>query len=311
MSLLFVIFALLMKQTTLKKEYTFEGRGLHSGRLAHMTLCPAPVNTGIVFNRVDLGPAAMVEAVAENVSSTARSTTISKGRVCVRTIEHVLSALTGLGVDNAIIKLDAPEVPILDGSASAYAEAICADGLQEQEEERKWIELDKEVVVENKSRGSYIKFIPSEEPSFEVTIDFNSHVLGVQTFSFSSTTDYKEEVAPCRTFCFFHEIQKLAAFGLVKGGSLNNAIVIVERPASERQLRNMAKAFRQPVVSVSPEGYLSNVVLRFPDECCRHKLLDLMGDLRLIGGFPKAKVVAYKPGHKLNTGAAKQIRNTK
>ena len=295
-----------MKQKTLKREYTFEGKGLHSGKFAHMTLCPAPVGTGIRFLRTDIGPDAYVDAVAANVSSTARSTTISRGKVSVGTIEHLLSAFTGLGVDNALVKIDAAEVPILDGSALSYVEAIVPDGLSEQDAEREWIEITEEVTVTDR-RGGYVKLIPSAEPSYEVTIDFDSKVLGVQTFTCDSSTDYAAEVAPCRTFCFLHEIQRLLTFGLVKGGALDNAIVIVEKPVSERQLRRMAKSFNQPVVSVSESGYLSNVSLRFPDECCRHKLLDIMGDLRLIGGFPKAKVVAYKPGHRLNTSMARKL----
>lgn len=299
-----------MKQKTLKREYTFEGKGLHSGKFAHMTLCPAPVGTGIRFLRTDIGPSAFVDATADNVSSTARSTTISKGKATVGTIEHLLSAFTGLGVDNALVKIDAAEVPILDGSARFYAEAIFQDGLEEQDAERQWIEIKEEVEVTDR-RGGYVKLIPSDEPSYEVTIDFDSKVLGVQTFSFDFSTEYASEVAPCRTFCFFHEIQRLLTFGLVKGGALDNALVIAEKPVTERQLRRMAKAFNQPVVSVAENGYLSNVELRFPDECCRHKLLDLMGDLRLIGGFPKAKIVAYKPGHRLNTSMASKIIESK
>lgn len=297
-----------MKQNTLKREYAFEGKGLHSGRVAHMVLCPAPCGTGIRFHRVDLGEDAFVDALAENVSSTARSTTVSDGKVSVGTIEHLLSALTGLGVDNALVRIDSAEVPILDGSAMPYAEAISLDGLQEQDEDRVWIDFKEEIVVEDKKSGAFLKVIPSDVTSFQVTIDFNSKVPGVQTFSFDLGGDYVSEVAPSRTFCFFREIRRLLTFGLIKGGTLDNAIVIADSPVSERQLKNMARIFNQPVVSVSEEGYLSNVDLKFKDECCRHKLLDLMGDMRLIGGFPKARIIAYKPGHKLNTAAARKIR---
>lgn len=297
-----------MKQKTLKKEYFFAGKGLHTGKMAHMTICPAPVGTGIRFQRTDLGGAFYVDAVAENVSSTARSTTISKGRASVRTIEHVLSALTGLGVDNAIIRIDSGEVPILDGSARAYVEAIAPDGLAEQDAERQWVEIPEEIVIKNKKTGSWVKLTPSDDLSYDVTIDFNSRVLGVQTVHWDPSMDYSEEVGPCRTFCFFHEIQRLAVFGMVKGGDIDNAIVIVERPVSEKHLVKMARAFRQPNVGVTDEGYLSNVKLRFPDECGRHKMLDIMGDLRLAGGFLKANITAYKPGHKINTATAKEIR---
>lgn len=299
-----------MNQKTLKRQYSFEGKGLHSGKFAHLTICPAPVGTGIRFQRTDLGTDALVDALAENVSSTSRSTTLSKGKVTVGTVEHLLSALTGLGVDNALIMTDSAEVPILDGSALPYVEVITGDGLLEQDAPRQYIEFKEEILIEDKSSGAYLKVIPADEPSYEVTIDFNSSVLGVQTSSFDFSRDYSSGIAPCRTFCFFREISTLLSFGLVKGGALDNAIVIVDSPVSQRKLDRMAKLFNQPSVSVSPDGYLSNIELRFPDECCRHKLLDLMGDMRLIGGFPKARIVAYKPGHKLNTSSAKKIRQT-
>lgn len=297
-----------MKQRTIKTTYSFEGKGLHSGCFSHMTLKPAPVDTGIVFARTDLG--LEVQALSSNVSSTSRSTTISRGKASVSTIEHLMSALTGLGVDNVYVEIDNKEVPILDGSARQYVEAIVKDGLQEQDAERKWIELDREIEFRNESTGSFIRVIPAETPSYEVTIDFNSKVLGVQTVTWEpANEDYAEQVAPCRTFCFLHEIQLLATFGLVKGGDVENAIVVVEKPVSEKKIARLARRFKQPQLQVTPEGYFSNLTLRFPDECGRHKLLDLIGDLRLSGGFLKAKVIAYKPGHSVNTKAAKKIEN--
>ena len=297
-----------MKQRTLKRTYSFEGKGLHTGCYTHMTLKPAPENTGIVFFRKDLG--LEIPALARYVSSTSRSTTISKGKASVSTIEHVMSALTGLGIDNATVEVDNKEVPILDGSARLYAEAICPDGLEQQSAERKWLEFEREMEFKDPKTGSYIKVIPSDSPSYEVTIDFKSRVLGVQTVKWDESLEYASEVAPCRTFCFLHEIKLLAMLGLVKGGDVENAIVIVEKPVSERELSRMSRQFGQPRLSVTPEGYLSNLELRFPDECGRHKLLDIIGDLRLTGGFPKAKIVAYKPGHSINTKTAKQIEKT-
>lgn len=297
-----------MNQRTLKKTYTFEGKGLHTGCYSHLSLKPAPVDTGIVFVRTDLG--LEVPALAQFVSKTSRSTTISKGKASVSTIEHIMSALTGLGVDNAYVEVDSREVPILDGSARLYAEVVAPDGLQEQDAERKWLTLDREIELKNSKTGSYIKVIPSDELSYEVTIDFNSRVLGVQTVTWSPDMDYASEVAPCRTFCFLHEIRLLSLLGLVKGGDVENAIVVVEKPVTDRELARMSKRFGQPRLSVSPEGYLSNLTLRFPDECGRHKLLDIMGDLRLAGGFLKAKIVAYKPGHSINTSIAKTIEKS-
>ena len=272
-----------------------------------MTLCPAAADTGIRFLRTDIGEDAFVDALARNVSRTARSTTISDGKVSVSTIEHVLSAMTGLGVDNVLVKLDAQEVPILDGSARMYAEAIAPDGLEEQDAERTWITLREPIVVEGGRKGSWIKIIPSDKPAFDVTIDFNSRVLGIQNVHWNFDMDYAAEVAPCRTFCFLHEVQWLAFLGLIKGGDVENAIVVVEKPVSRLRLACLGRRFRQPLLSVTPEGYLSNLKLRFPDECGRHKLLDLIGDMRLCGGFLKAEIQAYKPGHKINTIAALKV----
>lgn len=297
-----------MKQRTLSREYSFEGKGLHTGCYSHVTVCPAPENTGIRFIRTDIGEDAWVDALAENVSSTKRSTTISQGETSVRTIEHILSALTGLGIDNAIVRIDAVEMPILDGSARMYVEQMGKDPLVEQKAERKWIELKSPIEVRNEKKGAYVKLIPSDSPKYSVTIDFDSRVLGVQTAVWDDSKDYSKEVAPCRTFCFFHEIKKLLLLGMVKGGDLENAIVIVEKPVRKCMLRHTARLLRQPYVTVTPEGYLSNLELRFPDECGRHKLLDIMGDLRLSGGFLKAEIVAYKTGHRLNTVAAREIR---
>ena len=301
-----------MKQHTLSKIYSFEGKGLHTGLYAHMQICPAPVDTGVRFIRTDLhkihGHEAYADAVAENVSKTARSTTITGAGVSVSTVEHLLSALTGLGIDNAYVRIDNREVPILDGSARPYVEAISKDGTVEQDAERKWIEINHVVEYKNPKTGSWIRLEPADSFSVESTIDFNSKVLGVQTVRWDDTVDYATQIAPCRTFCFLHEVFGMLMAGLVKGGDLGNAIVIVERPVSRLKMRLIARRLRQPNITVTERGYLSNIALSFPDECGRHKLLDLMGDLRLCGGFLKAKVTAYKPGHSLNTKVAQMIK---
>ena len=291
-----------MNQQTLNQEYKFEGRGLHTGRYAHICLVPAPENFGIRFLRTDLG--VEIPALATNVSRTDRSTTISLGDASVVTIEHLMSAMTGLGVDNVLVKIDNEEVPILDGSAECYVRAIAPDGLKVQDAERKYLELSEEVEIRNEQTGSWIKITPADSFSLELTVDFNSRVLGVQTASWSENSDYVAQIAPCRTFCFFHELEYLASMGLVKGGDVDNAIVIVEHPVSEEQIRNMCKLFGQPLLSVTEQGYLSNIKLHFPNECGRHKMLDLIGDMRLMGGYPKARISAYKPGHKINRAAA-------
>ena len=294
-------------QQTLRKSYLFEGKGLHTGRVARMTVSPAPADTGIVFKRTDIGEDAMVEALAENVSSTARSTTISKGDASVSTIEHILSALTGMGVDNALIEIDNVEVPILDGSAKPYIEAIWKDGFQEQDAPRKYIELKETVEVVNE-KGSVVRLEPAEDFSYDIKIDFNSRVLGVQHAQWDSSVVYPEEIGVCRTFVFFHEIEFLFNNGLVKGGDVDNAIVIVEHPVTKEQMDNMSRLFNVPSLEVREDGYLSNLQLRFSNECARHKLLDLIGDLRLCGGFLKAKITAEKAGHGINTTAARQVR---
>ena len=272
-----------------------------------MTVSPAPADTGIVFKRTDIGEDALVEALAENVSSTARSTTISKGDASVSTIEHILSALTGMGVDNALIEIDNVEVPILDGSAKPYIEAIWKDGFQEQDAPRKYIELKETVEVVNE-KGSVVRLEPAEDFSYDIKIDFNSRVLGVQHAQWDSSVVYPEEIGVCRTFVFFHEIEFLFNNGLVKGGDVDNAIVIVEHPVTKEQVDNISRLFNVPSLEVREDGYLSNLQLRFTNECARHKLLDLIGDLRLCGGFLKAKITAEKAGHGINTTAARQVR---
>ena len=294
-------------QQTVRKSYSFEGKGLHTGRVARMTINPAPADTGIRFRRTDIGEDAYVDALAENVSCTARSTTISQGEASVSTIEHILSALTGMGVDNALIDIDNVEVPILDGSAKPYIDAIWGDGFEQQDAPRRYIELSETVEMTNE-KGSVVRIEPADEFSYDIKVDFNSRVLGVQNAHWDASVNYPEQIGTCRTFVFFHEIEFLFNNGLVKGGDVDNAIVIVEHPVTDEQVSNMSALFNVPALKVREDGYLSNLTLRFPNECARHKLLDLIGDLRLCGGFLKARVTAFKAGHGINTNAAKHIR---
>lgn len=294
-------------QNTLKGEYKFSGKGLHTGKFANITLKPAPVDTGIVFHRTDIGEDAFVQARADKVSSTARSTTITAEEASVMTIEHLLSAMTGMGIDNVIVEVDNVEIPILDGSAKPYIDAIWSDGIQEQDAPRKYVELTEPVEISNPETGAYVKIEPADETTYDLTVDFNSKVLGVQTAHWDSSVVYAEEIGVCRTFVFFHELEFLFNNNLIKGGDADNAIVIVEHPVTKEQLERMTKLFDVPMLDVSAGGYLNNLELRFPNECSRHKLLDLMGDLRLCGGFLKAKVTGYKAGHSINTKAAAAI----
>lgn len=295
-------------QQTLSRSFEFEGKGLHTGKYARMSINPAPEDYGIRFRRTDLGDAE-IEALAENVTGTTRSTTLSSGNASVITIEHLLSALTGMGIDNARIDIDNEEVPILDGSAKPYIDAIWKDGIVSQNSPRKYIELKEEVVVTSEKTGSSIVIAPSDTPSYDIDIDFNSKVLGLQSAHWDPSVVYAEEIGICRTFVFFHEIEYLFNNNLIKGGDVDNAIVIVEHPVTDEQLDRMSKLFNVPALALCDNGYLNNLELRFRNECARHKLLDLMGDLRLVGGFLKAKVKAVRPGHTINTNAAKTVRS--
>ena len=295
-------------QHTLRDIHCFEGKGLHTGTYAHMRLLPAPAGHGIRFRRTDLPGAPVIEALAENVTSTARSTTVACGEAKAVTIEHIMSALTGMGVNNALIELDNVEVPILDGSARFYVEAFGKDGLQDQGVPRECIDLPYSVEIRDGKTGSWVRIDPADGPSADIRVDFNSRILGVQSAHWDETTDYAREIGVCRTFCFFHEIEPLFRNNLIKGGDVDNAIVIVEHPVSEEQVSYIAGLLSQPDLRVTDEGYLNNLQLHFPDECGRHKLLDLLGDFRLAGGFLNARITAFKPGHTLNTKAAKALR---
>lgn len=296
-------------QKTLKREYIFEGKGLHTGLKVNMTLAPAPVDTGVVFFRTDLGENARVEALVDYVTQTQRGTTLQNGEVSVSTIEHVLSAFVGLGIDNAYIYLDAPEAPIMDGSAKPFVEAIVPDGLETQDAPRKYYVVKEEISFKDEQSGSELILLPSENYEIDLTIDYNSKVLGVQSAHYSSeTTDYAYEIAPCRTFCFFHELEFLFKHNLIKGGDLENAIVIAENEVPQDELDKISSLLGVTSVKRVSTGYLNNVDLRFGNECARHKLLDVLGDFSLIGYRLKGKVIAVKSGHKINTQMARIIR---
>ena len=273
-----------MKQHTLRQSLSFSGAGLHTGKPVNLRVSPAPIDFGIRFNRTDLREAPAVPALVEYVGKTRRATSLSYKGVKVLTPEHLLSALSALGVDNALIDLDAPEVPILDGSACPYAEAIRASGLVEQDDERHFLVIEKPFVHEDPRSGSRIVFEPADETVFNVTIDFDSKVVGVQHAVFDAAADYLTEVAPARTFCFLQEVRLLLKLGLIRGGSLDNALVVDEQKG----------------------GYYGDRQPCFDNEPARHKLLDLIGDMSLAGRPILGRITAYKPGHKVNTQALKK-----
>lgn len=296
-------------QKTLLKSYTFEGKGLHSGLHVKMIIEPAPEGTGIVFVRDDIGKDASVAAVVDFVTHTERGTTLEKGEIRVSTIEHILATFYGLGVDNAFIHLDNYEAPIMDGSAKPFVEAIEKDGLKIQKVPRKVYVVKEKINFVDEKSGAELTILPSDDFSIDLMVDYNSKVMGRQTAYYTSSTNFAKEIAPCRTFVFFHELEFLFKHNLIKGGDLENAIVIVEHPVPQEELDRMVKLFNVEKIEVVPEGYLDNVKLRFPNECARHKLLDVMGDFSLIGFRLQGKVIASKTGHNINTQMAKLIRN--
>ena len=298
-----------MRQHTLGGPITFSGKGLHTGAKVTMTVNPAPDNHGIVFRRIDLQDAPSVPALCDYVTDTSRGTTISLGEARVSTIEHIMSALWTFGVDNALIDINAPETPIMDGSAREYVEHIQRVGVVEQSAPRKYYEVTEKQVFAIPEKGVMLAIYPSEEYSASVHIDFNSKVIGNQYATFVPGDNYAEKIAPCRTFVFLHEVEALAAAGLIKGGDVDNAIVIVENPVTDEQLQRLATLFNKENISVTG-GYLNNLELRFQNEMARHKLLDLLGDFALLGRRIKGAVLATRPGHYANTEFMKQLRTS-
>ena len=284
------------KQQTLNGPLSFQGKGLHTGLNVQMTFLPAEAGSGIRFRRTDLEGAPEVEALADYVVDTSRGTTIERKGVRVSTIEHVMAALWSCGVDNAVVEVDAPETPIMDGSAREYAEAIASVGLQEQDADRVYYDINEKTVFSIEDKGVEIAAYPDDKFTVNVNIDFNSKILGNQYARLDNIENFSSGIAPCRTFVFLHEIEQLLQHNLIKGGDLDNAIVIVERDITPEELERLSKLCNKADIKVT-KGYLNNLKLRFPNECARHKLLDVLGDLALIGVRIRGSIVANKPGH--------------
>ncbi|MBL7984899.1 MAG: bifunctional UDP-3-O-[3-hydroxymyristoyl] N-acetylglucosamine deacetylase/3-hydroxyacyl-ACP dehydratase [Flavobacteriales bacterium] len=301
------------KQHTLKGSATVKGVGLHTGEPVTLTLRPAPIGHGYKFQRTDVPGEPIIDADADLVVSTERGTTLGKGDVRVNTTEHVLSALYALGVDNCLLQLSGPEVPIMDGSALPFVEAIESVGLEEQNAKRDWYELTEPIWFETKERGTEMLGVPAPGGEFRLTVmvDYNSPVLGTQHASMYRAEEFKQEIAPCRTFVFLRELEVLAKAGLIKGGDLNNAIVLEDREGTTKeQLRDLAKALGREYqeVEVRRNGVLNTTDLKFFNEPARHKLLDIVGDLALVGRPIKGHILAARPGHFGNTSFAKRIK---
>jgi len=296
------------KQKTLKHPVSVSGPGLHTGKNVTLTFKPAPENHGYKFQRIDLDGHPIVNAGVENVVDTNRGTSIEQNGVRINTVEHALAACVGMNLDNVLIELDGSETPILDGSARLYVEAIEKAGIIEQKEEKIWYELASNISYTNPDDKVEILAIPSKDYRVSVMIDFDEKVLGTQNAIMNSIDEFKTEIAPCRTFVFLHELEFLLHKNLIKGGDLNNAIVFVNRAISQDELDRLAKVFDKPSVKVLSEGILNNLELYFRNEPARHKLLDVVGDLALVGVPLKAHIIATRPGHSANTQFAKLLR---
>ncbi len=297
-----------VKQATLAGSFTISGKGLHTGVLVNMSFHPAPENHGFRFKRTDLEGTPIIEADADLVVDTSRGTLLEKNGARVGTIEHALAALVGMGLDNVLIEIDNEEAPILNGSASAYVEAIERTGIVEQNADREYFEVKDKIVYKNPETGSELVLLPDSEFSVNVLISFNSRVLNNQFATLNSIADFKTEIANCRTFVFLHEIEFLRKHNLVKGGDLDSAIVIVDRDISQEELDRLADLFNHEHVAVKSQGILNNLELHFDNEPARHKLLDVIGDLALVGRHIKGRVIATRPGHQANTSMARLLK---
>lgn len=296
------------KQRTLASAFDFQGKGLHTAIVIKMTVKPAPQGHGIKFARVDLPGSPTIDALAENVKETSRSTVLEKGDVRISTVEHIMASLWGCGVDNALIEVDGPEVPISDGSALTWVAAIEKSGTVEQAAERRFYDISEKLTFSDPERGVSIVAYPDSHFSATVNIDFNSTVVGKQFATLSCCEDFAREIAPCRTFVFLHEVEPLIKNNLIKGGDLSNALVIVERPITPEASKELSGAIGISGLTAQRKGYLNDTELRFDNEIARHKMLDLMGDLALIGVRIRGHVMATKPGHYANTEFAKVVR---
>ena len=295
-----------MKQHTLKSSFSFEGKGLHTGLHIHATFLPAAEHTGVQICRTDLEGRPTYEAIADYVTATERGTVLERGAWKVSTVEHALSALYAMGVDNCLVEVDGPEMPILDGSAKYYLQAIEQVGLQELEAEQK-VFVVTEPIEYISERGNKMVILPCDHYEAGVTVAYDSGILREQSAEIKDLADYKRELSAARTFCFVREIEPLLRMGLIKGGDLQNALVIYETPMSQEGLDYMTDKLGQPRLDANKLGYLSP--LNYPNEPARHKLLDLIGDMSLVGCRIQGKIAALRPGHTFNTQCAKRLRN--
>ena len=294
-------------QTTIKKDISLKGVGLHTGKEVNLTFKPAKANTGYIFKRIDLKEKPEIEANINYVFNTDRGTCLNKDEVRIQTTEHVLAALVGLEIDNVSIELDASEPPIMDGSSKFFVEALESVGKKDLEEKRKEFVVRDIITYKEPKSGSEITVIPSSEYQITTMVDFGTKILGTQNATMNSIKNFKDDISNSRTFSFLHEIEMLLNKGLIKGGDLNNAIVYVDKPLSDSTMKKLKKAFNKDDIKVNPNGILDNLTLHHPNEAARHKLLDVVGDLALIGTKIRGRVIATKPGHHVNTEFARKM----
>lgn len=295
------------KQKTLREEISLSGIGLHTGKEVVLTMKPAKENTGFVFVRTDLEGCPQVEADANYVTTTDRGTTLEKSGVKIHTCEHVLAALVGMDLDNVILEMNNAEPPIMDGSSKFFVEAIEKVGIVEQEVPREYLTITEVMSYTDPETGADITIIPSEEYEVTTMVDFGTKILGTQNATLKNMSDFKSEISAARTFSFLHELEMLLDHGLIKGGDISNAIVYVDKELTEETIEKLKKAFGKEEISIRPNGILDNLTLNYPNEAARHKLLDVIGDLALVGVRIKGKVIANKPGHFVNTQFAKKL----
>ncbi|HCE55868.1 MAG TPA: UDP-3-O-[3-hydroxymyristoyl] N-acetylglucosamine deacetylase [Lutibacter sp.] len=296
------------KQKTIKKAVTLSGVGLHTGNKVTLTFKPAPINQGYVFVRKDLEGEPVIEASAEYVINTQRGTNLEKHGVFVNTSEHVLAAVVALDIDNIIIEINAPEPPIMDGSSKHFVEALEKAEIEEQDAERDEFIVKEIISYKDEETGSEIILMPCDNYQITAMVDFGTKVLGTQNATMNALSEFKTEIANARTFSFLHELETLLDNNLIKGGDLNNAIVYVDKEISDETMDKLKKAFNKEKLSVKPNGILDNLTLRWANEAARHKLLDVIGDLALVGCRIRGKVIANKPGHLVNTVFAKKLQ---
>jgi len=295
------------KQTTISKPISLQGVGLHTGKNVKLKFLPAGANFGYAFKRIDLEGEPIIKADAGLVTSTQRGTCLEKNGVSIQTCEHVLAALVGLEIDNVIIELDSSEPPIMDGSSKFFIEALEKAGVKELDYFREVYVVKEVISYVDDETGSEITIIPSDEYQVTTMVDFGTKVLGTQNANLTKLSNFKKDISNSRTFSFLHELEMLLEEGLIKGGDLNNAIVYVDKPLSKKTMEKLKIAFNKDSISVKPNGILDNLILHYPNEAARHKLLDVIGDLALIGIRLKGKVIANKPGHFVNTQFAKKM----